>query len=62
MKQDTIVSKVGRPPKFKTPEELQEKAEGYFQYCDTHPIEVWQRKAAAAPRSSQPSSSTVSAT
>ena len=25
----------GRPPKYKTPEELQEKAEGYFQYCDT---------------------------
>ena len=24
----------GRPPKFKTPEELQEKAEGYFHYCD----------------------------
>lgn len=40
----------GRPPKFKTPEELQEKAEGYFLYCDTHPIEVWQRKAAAATR------------
>lgn len=48
MKQDTIASKVGRPPKFKTPEELKEKAEGYFQYCDTHPIEVWQRKSAAA--------------
>ena len=26
MKQDTIASKVGRPPKFKTPEELAEKA------------------------------------
>lgn len=43
----------GRPPKFKTPEELQEKAEGYFQYCDTHPIEVWQRKAAAANQSAK---------
>ena len=53
MKQDTIASKVGRPPKFKTPEELQEKAEGYFQYCDTHPIEVWQRKAAAANQSAK---------
>lgn len=43
----------GRPPKFKTPEELLEKAEGYFQYCDTHPIEVWQRKAAAANQSAK---------
>ena len=43
----------GRPPKFKTPEELQEKAEGYFEYCNTHPIEVWQRKAAAANRSAK---------
>ena len=43
----------GRPPKFKKPEELQEKAEGYFQYCDTHPIEVWQRKAAAANQSAK---------
>ena len=43
----------GRPPKFKTPEELAEKAEGYFQYCDTHPIEVWQRKAAAANQSAK---------
>ena len=43
----------GRPPKFKTPEELQEKAEVYFQYCDTHPIEVWQRKAAAANQSAK---------
>ena len=43
----------GRPPKFKTPEELKEKAEGYFQYCDTHPIEVWQRKAAAANQSAK---------
>lgn len=43
----------GRQPKFKTPEELQEKAEGYFQYCDTHPIEVWQRKAAAANQSAK---------
>ena len=43
----------GRPPKFKTPEELQDKAEGYFQYCDTHPIEVWQRKAAAANQSAK---------
>ncbi len=43
----------GRPPKFKTPEELAEKAEGYFQYCDTHHIEVWQRKAAAANQSAK---------
>ena len=43
----------GRPPKFKTPEELLEKAEGYFHYCDTHPIEVWQRKAAAANQSAK---------
>lgn len=43
----------GRPPKFKTPEELEAKAEGYFQYCDTHPIEVWQRKAAAANQSAK---------
>lgn len=43
----------GRPPKFKTPEELQEKAEGYFQYCDTNPIEVWQRKLAGANQSSK---------
>lgn len=50
----------GRPPKFKTPEELQEKAEGYFQYCDTHPIEMWQRKAAAANRSAKNGSSVKS--
>ncbi len=45
---ETTKNKGGRPPKYKTPEELRDKAEGYFQYCDTHPVEVWQRKSAAA--------------
>lgn len=44
---------VGRPPKFKTPEDLQAKAEEYFRHCDTHPIEVWQRKAAGANQSAK---------
>lgn len=44
---------VGRPPKYKTPEELQAKAEEYFRHCDTHPIEVWQRKAAGANQSAK---------
>ena len=44
MNKDTIASNVGRPPKFKTPEELAAKAEGYFQYCDTHPMETYVKK------------------
>ena len=43
----------GRPPKFKTPEELAKKAEGYFQHCDTHPIRIYQRKAAGASQSAK---------
>lgn len=38
----------GRPPKFKTPEELAEKAEGYFKWCDEHPVRIYQRKNAGA--------------
>ena len=38
----------GRPPKFKTPEELQEKAEGYFKWCDDNPVRIYRRKNAGA--------------
>lgn len=38
----------GRPPKFKTPEELQEKAEGYFEWCDDNPVRICLRKNAGA--------------
>ena len=48
MNKDTIASNVGRPPKFKTPEELAEKAEGYFKWCDEHPVRIYQRKNAGA--------------
>lgn len=44
---------VGRPPKFKTPEELQAKAEEYFHWCDTHPVRIYQRKAAGANQSAK---------
>lgn len=38
----------GRPPKYKTPEELAAKAEGYFKYCDENPIRIYTRKNAGA--------------
>lgn len=44
MKQDTIASKVGRPPKFKTPLELAEVADAYFEACDANPIEISAKK------------------
>ena len=38
----------GRPPKFKTPEELEAKAEEYFKWCDANPIRIYKRKDAGA--------------
>ena len=38
----------GRPPKFKTPEELEAKAEEYFNWCDANPIRIYKRKDAGA--------------
>ena len=38
----------GRPPKFKTPEELESKAEEYFKWCDANPIRIYKRKDAGA--------------
>ena len=38
----------GRPPKFKTPEELEAKAEEYFRWCDDNPIRIYKRKDAGA--------------
>ena len=43
----------GRPPKFKTPEELQEKAEGYFKWCDEHPVRIYKRKNAGASQTAE---------
>ncbi len=31
---------VGRPKKFKSPEELQERIDAYFAECDSHPVEI----------------------
>lgn len=53
MKQDTIASKVGRPPKFKTPEELEAKAEEYFRWCDANPIRMYKRKGAGVNRTAK---------
>lgn len=44
MKQDTIASKVGRPPKFKTALELAQVADDYFKECDANPIEISAKK------------------
>ena len=38
----------GRPPKFKTPEEIEAKAEEYFKWCDANPIRIYKRKDAGA--------------
>ena len=38
----------GRPPKFKTPEELEAKADEYFRWCDANPIRIYKRKDAGA--------------
>lgn len=51
---------VGRPHKFKTPEELQAKAEEYFRHCDTHPVEVWKRKGAGVNQSAEKGSAAKS--
>lgn len=53
MKQDTIASKVGRPPKFKTPLELAEVADAYFESCDNNPIEVSAKKTAGSEQSAK---------
>lgn len=60
MKQDTIASKVGRPPKYKTPEELEAKAKEYFDWCDANPMEVWKRKGAGASQTAANGSSVKS--
>lgn len=48
MKKDTIASKVGRPPKFKTPLELAQVADAYFSECDDEDYIINSRKAAGA--------------
>ena len=53
MKQDTIASKVGRPPKFKTALELAQVADAYFKECDDNPIEIATRKTAGAENSAK---------
>lgn len=53
MKRDTIASKVGRPPKFKTPLELAQVADAYFAACDGEPIEISTRKTAGAENSAK---------
>ena len=40
----------GRPPKFKTPEELEAKAEEYFKWCDANPIRIYKSKGAGVSR------------
>lgn len=53
MKRDTIASKVGRPPKFKTPLELAQVADAYFAACDGEPIEISTRKTAGSKNSAK---------
>lgn len=53
MKQDTIASKVGRPPKFKTALELAQVADAYFKECDDNPIDISTRKTAGAENSAK---------
>lgn len=43
----------GRPPKFKTPEELEAKAEEYFRWCDANPVEKGSRKLVGAKQNSK---------
>lgn len=43
----------GRPPKFKTPEELEAKAEEYFKWCDEHPVRIYRRKNAGASQTAE---------
>lgn len=43
----------GRPPKFKTPEELEAKAEEYFRWCDANPVEKGSRKLVGAKKNSK---------
>ena len=53
MNKDTIASKVGRPPKFKTALELAQVADSYFKECDDNPIEIATRKTAGAENSAK---------
>ena len=53
MKQDTIASKVGRPPKFKTALELAQVADQYFAECEANPIEISTRKSAGSENSAK---------
>ena len=48
MEKDTMVSKVGRPPKFKTPLDLAQVADAYFKSCDDNPVEISTRKTVGA--------------
>jgi hypothetical protein len=48
MNRDTIASRVGRPPKFKTPLELAEIADKYFAWCEANPIETSRRRLVGA--------------
>jgi len=53
MNRDTIASKVGRPPKFKTPLELAKVADAYFESCDNNPIEVSAKKTVGSEQSAK---------
>lgn len=53
MKKDTIASKVGRPPKFKTALELAQVADAYFADCDANPIEISTKKTAGSESSAK---------
>lgn len=53
MKQDTIASKVGRPPKFKTALELAQVADAYFKECDDNPVDISTRKTVGAEQSAK---------
>lgn len=48
MTQDTIASKIGRPPKFSTPLELAQVADEYFAKCDKEDYIINTRKAAGS--------------
>ena len=51
----------GRPPKFKTPDELEKLAEEYFAWCEANPIKIYKRKDASARQAAKNGSSAGSA-
>ena len=53
MENDTIASKVGRPPKFKTALELAQVADAYFADCKANPIEISFKKSAGSENSAK---------